>query len=234
MIHPDRFPRQDTSSSADLSGVDKTRELVRLILGTDDIKRNLVASEFLALTEAEFQDILDEAAAILRSKKASHDRTLYDCSAAAPEIIGLVGWIAILGIFRSIYYAVSMQQGNTEEAIIGDEKGISNLMAILYCFALALTSINTIQVSGCIHACDSLVSRGKKIRELTQSISGIAVHQSEDSDYDEDAVLIYSAPYQRNQLPGFSHTQVWRVLWLDLLSQLLILTPVTLLMQSPV
>ena len=158
--------RQDASSSADLSGIDKIRELARLILDTDDVKRNLVASEFLALTEAEFQGILDEAAAILRRKEASYDRTHYDCPAAALVAFGVMGLIAMLGIFRSVYYAISMQHGNTEEAIIGDEKGNSNWMTILYCLALAFTSINTIQTRGCIHAYNSLVSRSKKIREL--------------------------------------------------------------------
>ena len=66
--------RQGTSPSADLSGIDKTRKLVKLILDSDDIKRNLVASEFLELTEAEFQDILDEAAAILRDKTTLSDQ----------------------------------------------------------------------------------------------------------------------------------------------------------------
>ena len=158
--------RQNTSSSADLSGIDRTRELVKLILDADDIKRNLVASEFLELTDAEFQDILDKAAAILRDKETSHDRAhasslikrLVACFCSLPAIL-FVMYCSTLQAVAVNTAATHDRNNNIEnENDLFWQTGVMGLMLVL--------SVNMMQLNGYIHAYDALASRGRKIREL--------------------------------------------------------------------
>ena len=157
--------RQDTSSSAELSGIDKTRELVRLILDSDDIKRNLVASEFLTLTDAQFQDILDEAAAILRNRETLHDRTRASHSSrrVGTRILTIMALLSIM--YFSTFHMIGISNVHEHEAL--NEKNDRFPVAQYFLLFLgSLASVGVMHVSSHIHACDALASRGEKIRKL--------------------------------------------------------------------
>ena len=159
--------RQDTPSSADLSGLDRTRELVRLILDSDDIKRDLVAREFLALTEAEFQDILDKAAAILRNRKTLHNRARTSRSIINTATYCAINTILLLGIYWSIYYAAGMDSVHNPAALNGEgEEKDDILRNVTYYLLLTACSVVVMHISGCIHVLDTLTSRGNKLRKL--------------------------------------------------------------------
>ena len=157
--------RQDTSSSADLSGIDRTRKLVKLILDSDDIKRNLVASEFLELTEAEFQDVLDAAAIIL------HRRTTWNNLTFSCHFTKFICLASLLGL-PLLYFSM----GSVMNMISPDEYDGPDEKPEMPALRWSLSSIGTIasillpmiilQNRGYNHIYDTLESRGQKIRKL--------------------------------------------------------------------
>ena len=156
--------RQDTPSSDDLSGIDKTRKLVKLILDSDDIKRNLVASEFLTLTDAQFQDILDEAAAILRDKKTLYDRVLTSYSTRNVCFVMFL----LFPIYFSVGYMIDIIDADERDGLNKDPEMFApqRFFSSFWAVTGIICSIGMIHLSSYNHVHDTLVSRGQKIREL--------------------------------------------------------------------
>ena len=156
--------RQDAPSSADLSGIDKTRQLVKLILDSDYIKRNLVASEFLTLTEVEFQDVLNEAAAILRDKKISRDKASANYSKCNYLLMG----VALLAItYLSMFHVIDDRNCWWDRLNWETERSVADRLFMFFqIIGITLFSISTMHFNGYAHARDALASRGREIREL--------------------------------------------------------------------
>ena len=154
--------RQDIPSFADLSEIDRTRELVKLILDTDYIKRNLVASEFLMLTETEFQGILDDAAAILRDQETLYNRAIgiYSTTFLCAATIGL------LPILFSTLYMFDALGAHCEHGTRDEETEQPALLPLIGTVAGVLGSIGVMQLGGYLNSPAALRRSGEKIREL--------------------------------------------------------------------
>ena len=143
---------QDTSFSVELLPVNRTNRLVRLILDDGKMKSDILAREFLDLTEAQFQDILDKAAAILRERKIDNTPYMNGC--------------AMLAIGIAIAFAMYFASFNLTGLIPFEGTMSLILMGIGMYFVAGFGSTGMMYANGCIDASVAVKSKGKKIREL--------------------------------------------------------------------
>lgn len=150
-LHLASHSREDESFLESVP-INRTNRLVRLILDDDDTKFQVVAKEFLDLTEAQFQHVLDKAAAILREKEIDSAPYMSGCNLLA---IGLA--VALAMYFASF---------NLTGLIPFD--GATSLIVLGICQYLiaGFGSTGMMYANGCIDAAVALKSKGKKILEL--------------------------------------------------------------------